>query len=292
MQVTGVPATNMGQFDKVITDFLHAHNVPGAAVAVARNGSVIIARGYGLLDKDDAGSAVNPANIYRIASVSKPITAVAILKLIQDGRLKMTSRVYTLLKSSYPLLSGKSLTPGIEKITVQHLLRHEGGWDRDSTNYDPMFDSVQIASAVGVTPPASAGDIIRHMWSQPLQFQPGTKSVYSNFGYCLLGRVIERVTGRPYGEYVQNEIFGPMGITGIVLGRSRMSGQHWVKRPTPMRRSPHRSSRPMVRSRLRTAGSASRRWTPMAAGWPPPSVWWSLSAPWRTTPCSARRRSP
>jgi CubicO group peptidase (beta-lactamase class C family) len=83
-----------------------------------------------------------------------------------------------------------------------------------------MFRSREIAAALGQRPPASARDIIRYMAGQPLQFTPGTQTAYSNFGYCVLGRVIEKVTGQSYLAYVRGAILAPLGIKDVALGRT------------------------------------------------------------------------
>ena len=120
----------------------------------------------------------------------------------------------------FPLLGAKSpLDKRIGDITVDHLVHHRGGWDRDQAG-DPMFKSLEIAKALGLAGPATAGDIVRYMASQPLQFDPGSKSVYSNFGYCVLGRVIEKVSDKSYIDYVKREVAGPLGLTSIQLGHT------------------------------------------------------------------------
>src|SRR5215469_15316132 len=103
--VVGFPVTGMLAFDQVIIDLMNTYAVPGAALAVSRNGTIVIERSYGLLDLNDPDSQATAANSFRIASVSKPITAMAILKLIeQNGPLILESFVWELLKEDFPLL--------------------------------------------------------------------------------------------------------------------------------------------------------------------------------------------
>lgn len=173
MNITGVPSMGMAAFDQKITTLLINYEAPGAAVAVSRNGRVIIARGYGLLDANDPNSQTMPANRFRIASVSKPITAMAILALIESGQLSLNTNVWNLLSPQYPLLPGCSLTSDIDQITVRQLLNHTAGWDNNV--YDPMFQVDQIAQQVGVPAPADRGTIIRYMWSHPLAHPPGSQ---------------------------------------------------------------------------------------------------------------------
>jgi N-acyl-D-amino-acid deacylase len=91
------------------------------------------------------------------------------------------------------------------------------------TGFDPMFFPVEIAQSLGVPSPATPADIIRFMITRPLDFAPGTRYWYSNFGYCVLGRVIEKVSSMPYGEFVQGELLHPIGIDDISLGKSLQS---------------------------------------------------------------------
>jgi N-acyl-D-amino-acid deacylase len=101
------------------------------------------------------------------------------------------------------------------------LLQHTAGWDRDVT-FDPMFRLQSAMDAFNGTEPASAETIIRYMLGQPLQYEPGVIYNYSNFGYAVLGRIIERVTGMQYDRYVHEEILDPAGAIGMRLGRSRL----------------------------------------------------------------------
>src|SRR5438876_11825879 len=123
----------------------------------------------------------------RIASLTKSITAAAVRKLIREGKIQSDSKAFKLLDVSPP--KGQSADPRLYEISIQHLLDHQGGWDKDKT-FDPMFRSAEIAAALGKPVPATSHDVIQHMTGQPLQFAPGSRTVYSNFGYCVLGRVI------------------------------------------------------------------------------------------------------
>ena len=107
----------------------------------------------------------------------------------------------------------------LREITIPHLLQHTGGWDRDKS-FDPMFRSVEIAKAAGAAARAMPAAIIQYMLAQPLDFDPGSRYAYSNFGYSVLGRVIEKITGRTYEEFVRAEVLAPMGIRQMRVGAS------------------------------------------------------------------------
>ena len=204
-------------------------SIPGGAVAVMRDGKLIYARGFGYADVENK-TPVQPDALFRIASVSKPITGVAIMKLVEEGKLRLDDRVAPLIAHLTPA-PGATVDPRWEQITIRHLLTHTGGWDRDKPNggFDPMDRPVIAAAAVNAPAPASAETIIRYMKGMPLDFNPGEKFAYSNFGYDILGRVIERVSGMPYEEYVR---------THVLAARGRQS--HAAGQIAPERRAPGR----------------------------------------------------
>ena len=160
----------------------------------------------------DAGEKVRAESRFRIASISKPITAAGVLLLVRDQKLTLDSKVVELLG-----LDCKD--PRWSRITIRHLLQHSGGWDRD-VSYDAMFRSVQIAESLGKTPPATAEQVIEYMSQQPLDFDPGQRYAYSNFGYCLLGRVIERLSKLDYETFTKQRVLAPMGIRRMQIGRT------------------------------------------------------------------------
>lgn len=185
-------------FDELMTEFIREHNVPGAAIAVARGGEIVHAGAYGEVDDPDA--------LFRIASLSKPITAVAIMRLVAEKKLALDDKLVD-------YLSGDRWS----EITLRQLLQHRAGFDRDKSG-DPMFMSARICKELGEKGPATPEQIIRWMRERPLDFAPGERYAYSNFGYCLLGRVIEKVSGATYEPYVQSEILKPLGVTRMRIG--------------------------------------------------------------------------
>src|SRR5205823_2673006 len=102
----------------------------------------------------------------------------------------------------------------LRRVTVRQLLQHRGGWDREKS-FDPMFRSVRIAREFAAPPPADTAMILASMWKRPLDFDPGERHCYSNFGYCVLGRVVEKVSGRPYEAYVREHVLAPLGIRAM-----------------------------------------------------------------------------
>jgi len=217
MPRTGLADSEMASFDRIIPELMRKYQIPGGAVAVTKDGRLVMARGYGFADRE-ARQPVEPDSLFRIASLSKAITSATILRLVEEGRLTLDSRPFQMLNNLRPP-AGARVDRRIYEITIRNLLQHSGGWDRDKS-FDPMFRSVEIAQSLGVAAPAKPDDIIRYMLGQPLQFAPGTRYAYSNFGYCVLGRIIEKVTGQSYESYVRSNTLGPAGITCMRIGHT------------------------------------------------------------------------
>ncbi len=198
---------------------MEEHEVPGGAVAIVKDAKLMFARGYGYADVEAANPVV-PTSLFRIASISKPITAVAILKLVDEGRLSLDDRVADILDWHPRMQAGQIRDDRLMRITVRQLLQHRGGWDRDRS-FDPMFRSRDFAKQLGIPSPPAPREVIDVMLSQPLDFDPGSACVYSNFGYCLLGRMIEERSGQSYERYVQTAVLEPLGIHAMKLGKTK-----------------------------------------------------------------------
>ena len=205
----------MEEFDELIPALLEKWEIPGAAIAVSKDGQLVYAKGYGLADVENE-EPVLPDSMFRIASVSKPVTAVAILTLVEDGLLDLDERAFDIL-DHFEAHNGEVLDARINEVTVRQLLHHSGGWDRDKS-YDAMFISERVAAQLNSPGPVVCADVISFMLGQPLDFDPGTQYAYSNFGYCILGRIIEEKTGQPYEEYVKENVLTPLGITRMQIG--------------------------------------------------------------------------
>ncbi len=218
LPITGLDNRDLAGFDRLMTSFVKEQRAPGAALAVTLKQRLVYARGFGFADKDKK-APVEPDALFRIASISKPFTAAAILCLTAQNKLRLTDKVTDIVKFKPLLEKDAEVDPRLHQVTILQLLQHTGGWDRDKS-FDPMFRSFEIASALKVPPPAYQEHIIRYMFGKPLDFEPGTRDAYSNFGYCLLGEVIRQVSGQSYEDYVRKEILLPLGIKQMQLGKS------------------------------------------------------------------------
>ena len=227
--VSGERDPAFAALDASLLRFMDRIDAAAATVAVSRAGRIVYSAGYGWRDAARK-KPVAPDALMRIASISKPITAAAVRDLAAEGRLTLEAKAFALLDIRPP--RGTEPDPRLAEITVGHLLNHQGGWD-STTTFDPMFRSGKIERGLGLKRPARSRDAVRFMLTQPLQFDPGTRSAYSNFGYCVLGRVIEAVTGRPYRRAIEQDLLGPLGIDDIRVGRTRKRHPREVAYPVP-----------------------------------------------------------
>ena len=219
-EVTGVHEPKLAAYDELMTNFMREHKPPGAALAVAYHGRLVYARGFGFADVEKR-EPVRPGSLFRIASVSKPFTSAAVTHLVQSGKLRLDERVFPLLKLQPHLEKGARSIRAWHEITVRQCLQHTGGWNRDKS-FDPMSADTaeQVAKTLRVPLPITPKQIIRYMMGKPLDFNPGSEYAYSNFGYCVLGRVIEAVSGMPYHAFVRRVILDPLKIRGMQLGKN------------------------------------------------------------------------
>jgi CubicO group peptidase (beta-lactamase class C family) len=216
--ITGAANPNLEPFDKLMTSFVAENKVPGAALAVTRHGKLVYARGFGFADVEKK-EQVQPDALFRIASISKPITAVAIMQLVEKGKLGLDDNVMDRMKLVPLVGADAKFDERWKKITIRQCLQHTGGWDRGKSG-DPIEKPWQIAKAFQIETPVAPSYIVRYMMGQPLDFDPGTRYVYSNLGYLILGRIIEESTGQKYEHYVKKEVLQPLGIKSAQLGRA------------------------------------------------------------------------
>lgn len=231
LPASGVPVPELSVFDNVMQAYMDGNGINAGVLAVSVDGVVVYQRGFGV---------GIPENMpMRIASVEKPIVAAAAVKLMNEGVLNMNDTVFNVNGSGgilphqpYDGRFASETTDWLASITVGDLLNHQGGWDRCLPFGDPQFQTLGIANALGIDPPADRDDIISFMLSRPVDFQPGTNMCtpdpdinccYSNFGYMVLGRVIEEVTGMGLIDYIRAEVLTPaiwVPNQEIVLGRT------------------------------------------------------------------------
>jgi len=201
--------SEFGSAERTINSFLRKWSIVGASVAIAKDGKLLYAKGFGFSDTASM-TETQPYSQFRIASISKLITATAIMKLVEEGKLSLNARVFGvdgILNDPY---FSEPKDKRVYGITVAHLLSHEAGW---SQRYgDQMFMPLLIAEKLGLQLPIDTKTILRFALDKRLQYTPGSGKAYSNLGYSVLGLIIEKVSGMSYSEYCTKEIFEPLGI--------------------------------------------------------------------------------
>ena len=186
------------EFDKLLTEQFKADG-PGCTALVAHKGQVIYQKAFGMANLE-LNVPMQPDNVFRIGSITKQFTAIAILQLMEQGKLSLQDEI-TRFIPDYP-------TQG-KKITVEHLLTHTSGIK--STTDMPTFWSMIRKD---MTPP----ELIDIFKNQPLEFDPGTNWKYCNSGYGLLGYIIEKVSKKTYPQYLEEAFFKPLGMTQSYFG--------------------------------------------------------------------------
>lgn len=208
--------------DQLIRSFMHRWNIQGASVAVTKDGKMVFAKGYGMADTATR-SEVQPYSKFRIASISKLVTAVAVMKLAEEGKLNLDDKVFgpegILNDSCYCSPKDKR----VFDITVAQLLSHEGGWTQRWG--DQMFMPFVIAQQMKVSPPVDLKTIIRFALSKKLHYTPGTGRSYSNLGYSILGLVVEKVSGMKYEQFCRQKVLEPLGVYDMMLAKNLQSGK-------------------------------------------------------------------
>ncbi len=204
------------------TDFMKAGKIPGLSIAIAIKGKPVYVEAFGVADRE-TGEPVTPQHRFRIASISKTITATGIFTLLEAGKLKLDSYVFgsdSILGADYPtppsvqsLMKADAPRAFNEQITIEHLLTHTtGAWPHgppDPLRRNPEMTQRQLIAWT-----------LEHM---PLTAPPGESFAYSNFGYCILGRVIEKLTGQPYDQYIQDNILKRCGITDMQIAGNTLA---------------------------------------------------------------------
>ena len=199
--------------DKKVEAYMKRWELKGASLAITRNDSLLYAKGYGWADME-MDQEMQPSHIMRMASVSKLITAVGIMVLQDRDSLSIKDTVF----GPTGILNDSLFTTVIKdrnykKITVEHLLRHQGGFYRD-----PLFSSRDVKHQLQLDHPPVKEDFYRLVLGRRLKFLPGTSQDYSNFGYLLLSEIIEKVSGMPYEEFIRTEVLAPAGCYDMHIG--------------------------------------------------------------------------
>jgi N-acyl-D-amino-acid deacylase len=156
--MTGTAIPSLSAIDDLVSNFMATYKVPGGAVGFVRDGKLLFVRGYGYADTNTQ-ELVQPDSIFRLASLSKAVTAAAILKLVEQGRLTLDQPALEILNYPAPTYPGATIDPRLASITIRQLLNHTGGWNRNTavnpdggTGFDPTVNwTVRAAADMGMS---------------------------------------------------------------------------------------------------------------------------------------------
>jgi len=183
-------ALRADEIDDYVKSQMQRQHIPAISIAVIKDGSLIKAERYGLADIEH-GIPARPDTVFKIGSVSKQFIATGIMLLVQDGRVAPGDKVSKHLAG----------TPSTwQEITLRHLLTHTSGLVREGPGFAPYKRQPDI-------------DVIKTAYPLPLQFKPGDKYEYSNVGYFVLAEIIHKVSGKPWGDFLTERVFAPLGMT-------------------------------------------------------------------------------
>ncbi len=212
-EIPGIKQKDIALVDDKVAEFMTKYNIPGLTLAVTKNEKLVYVKAYGYADTE-ANEKATITHLFRVGSVSKPITSIAIFKLIDEGKLTLDAKVFgegAVLGTTYG--ESAAYTTNLKSITVRHLLNHTSGAWTNTTNdplpQQPTLNNAQLLSWV----------INNH----PVTREPGTFYAYSNFGYFLLGQIIEKVSGKTYEQYIKESVLAPIGITSMKISSATLA---------------------------------------------------------------------
>jgi CubicO group peptidase (beta-lactamase class C family) len=211
---TGTPIRAFAPLDRVVIEFMDRCDCRSATAAVSRNGKLLFSRGYGWCDAVEKKRTL-PDALLRIGGITQPITAAAVRKLAQEGKFALDTKAFKYLNVKPLRIANPDAR--LNEITVGQLLEHRSGWNSQSA--DPFTNLAAVGKSMRVTRRPRPIEIVRYMMTEPLQFDPGQQQAFSNFNYCVLGRIIEKATAKSYGAYIQDEFFRSLGVHDVRLGR-------------------------------------------------------------------------
>ena len=207
--------------DAYIKSEMEKQKIPGVALAVVRDGKIILAKGYGLANVEHQ-IPVKPETIFQSGSMGKQFTATAVMMLMEDGKLNLDDKIAKYISDAPPAWAN---------ITVRHLLTHTSGM----TDYPSGFDFRRDYTEE---------ELLQRIKAVPLAFQPGEKWSYSNLAYVTLGILIHKVSGQFYGDFLRDRVFKPLDMStarviseeaivpnraaGYRLVKGELKNQNWV----------------------------------------------------------------
>ncbi|MBC5820529.1 MAG: beta-lactamase family protein [Candidatus Eremiobacteraeota bacterium] len=222
--ITGSAASaRYSALDQPMKSFMQQYGIRAGQLAVGTGGTVLFSHAY-TNSADPSYMITLPTSIMRVSSISKAPVTAAITKLYASNTISPSTLVYPYLGVTKPLLPTQTPDPNANAITVQELVDHTAGL-HDSSASAPEFNMYGIERAAGLNGPLTKDQFTAYLYGTPLSSVPGTQEVYSNDGYYLLARVIEKATGQNYINWIDANVLAPIGITDAVITATAASGR-------------------------------------------------------------------
>ena len=215
-QATGTSNATYVGIDDAVFAFMQTQNVHNAQLALSKSGTTLFSRAYTCPNVIGAPTATS--TVFRLASNSKAWTSAGLEVLIQQGTLSRATVAFDYLGITTPLPSTATVDPRVLTITVGNLIDHMSGWDDTvSPFFDPVHSMRTIALTLGLSQAIDQTELVQYMLGQPLQEAPGTKYAYCNFCYVVLGMIVEKASGTPFIDYLNQNVATPMGVSDLFL---------------------------------------------------------------------------
>ncbi|MCB0845553.1 MAG: serine hydrolase [Bacteroidetes bacterium] len=238
----GIYTPEMTNCDNLVNQFMNQFGIPGATFAMAKDGRLVYMRSFGNADLAGA-EPTQPYHMFRIMSVSKSVTGIAVMKLVESGQINLSDKVFGTggIMENNTYFNNVNITDNrIYDITVQHLLEHSGGFNSSISctpspaspytwnvgHCDPIGFPLHVTETLGESNPVTKRAYVKFLLEKGLNFDPGTQYSYSNIGFLLVGLVIEEITGLTYENYVKQEILHPLGIYDMHNAKSWLSEKY------------------------------------------------------------------
>jgi len=209
------------RIDDYVRAEMKTQQIPGVSLAVIKNGEIVLAKGYGLANVE-LQVLVKPETIFQSGSMGKQFTATAVMMLVEEGKLSLDDKITKFFPDA---------PAAWQNITVRHLLTHTSGLGDYPDDFDLRRDYTE-------------DELFQRIKATPLAFQPGEKWSYSNLAYVMLGVLIHKVSGKFYGDFLQERVFKPLGMTtarviseadivpnraaGYRMADGELKNQNWV----------------------------------------------------------------
>lgn len=233
----GMSEARLGTAARLLESEVSAKRVGAAAIVVGRNGRVVLSKGFGTLSPESGSPAVTADSIFLLASITKPVTACALMLLVERGMVTLEDPVSHYL----PEFQGGER----EKVRVADLLAHTSGLP------DMLPENLELRRAH-----SPLSDFVRRTFATPLLYPPETDFRYQSMGILLAGEIVERLTGKRLRDFEEAEIFAPLGMkhSSLGMGKHRISDTVWCAVPNDS-------------AEMRSFGPNSPYWRDMGHPW-------------------------